>query len=65
MEKGHYNSWAELFKIHCRVYQVIDHILPPPAPSFSGAPKDKEKDAPPTPPAVDQATRSRMDAFVL
>ncbi|XP_048231275.1 uncharacterized protein LOC125370302 [Ricinus communis] len=29
MEKGHSSSWAELFKIHCRAYQVIDHIIPP------------------------------------
>ncbi|XP_048231265.1 uncharacterized protein LOC125370295 [Ricinus communis] len=29
MEKGHNSSWVELFKIHCRAYQVIDHIFPP------------------------------------
>ncbi|XP_014489620.1 uncharacterized protein LOC106752450 [Vigna radiata var. radiata] len=29
MDKGHYSSWAELFKIHFRAYQVLDHILPP------------------------------------
>ncbi|XP_037494492.1 uncharacterized protein LOC105639172 [Jatropha curcas] len=28
MEKGQYSSWAELFKIHCRAYKVIDYIIP-------------------------------------
>ncbi|MCI02364.1 retrovirus-related pol polyprotein from transposon TNT 1-94, partial [Trifolium medium] len=29
IEKGQYNTWSELFKIHARVHQVIDHIIPP------------------------------------
>jgi hypothetical protein len=34
IEKGQYNTWSELFKIHARVHQVIDHIIPTePAPS--------------------------------
>jgi hypothetical protein len=33
MEKGTYNTWSELFKIHARVFQVIDHIIPPSEPS--------------------------------
>jgi hypothetical protein len=28
MEKSQYNTWSELFKIHAKVYQVIDHIIP-------------------------------------
>jgi len=28
IEKGLYNMWSELFKIHARVHQVIDHIIP-------------------------------------
>lgn len=28
IEKGQYNTWSELFKIHARVHQVIDHIIP-------------------------------------
>ncbi|XP_076924131.1 uncharacterized protein LOC143586475 [Bidens hawaiensis] len=27
-ETGQYTSWSELFKIHCRAYQVYDHLLP-------------------------------------
>lgn len=27
MEKSQYTSWSELFKIHCRAYQVLDHII--------------------------------------
>ncbi|XP_071705153.1 uncharacterized protein [Rutidosis leptorrhynchoides] len=29
MDKTQYDSWAELFKIHCRAFEVINHILPP------------------------------------
>jgi len=28
IEKSQYNTWSELFKIHARVHQVIDHIIP-------------------------------------
>lgn len=53
-EDSQYTSWAELFKIHCRAFQVLDHILPP-APS----PATKEKD-----PKADEQW-SRIDAIVL
>jgi len=26
-EKGQYNTWSELFKIHACIHQVIDHII--------------------------------------
>ena len=28
IEKGQYITWSELFKIHARAYQVLDHIIP-------------------------------------
>ncbi|XP_050895574.1 uncharacterized protein LOC127102215 [Lathyrus oleraceus] len=28
IEKGMYNTWSELFKIHAQVFQVINHIIP-------------------------------------
>jgi len=28
MESGQYNSWAELFRIHCRAFEVSEHIDP-------------------------------------
>ena len=31
IEKGQYITWSELFKIHARAYQVLDHIIPPSA----------------------------------
>ncbi|GJU17585.1 retrovirus-related pol polyprotein from transposon TNT 1-94 [Tanacetum coccineum] len=52
METDQYTSWAELFRIHCRAYDVIDHLTsntPPP-------PKDKE-------PAMTPETWSRLDAI--
>ncbi|XP_059290258.1 uncharacterized protein LOC132043811 [Lycium ferocissimum] len=32
-EGSQYNNWATLFKLHCRVNLVIDHILPPASPT--------------------------------
>ncbi|XP_071708180.1 uncharacterized protein [Rutidosis leptorrhynchoides] len=29
MENSKYGAWSELFKIHCRAFNVIDHIIPP------------------------------------
>ncbi|KAL6505779.1 hypothetical protein OROHE_023158 [Orobanche hederae] len=58
MEKGQYSSWAELFKIHCRAFQVIDHILPSPPSSSSSKDKEKEK-------AIDEEFWSRIDAIAL
>ena len=59
MEKSQYSSWAELFKIHCRAYQVIDHIITPPAPVASSS-KDKETTDP-----ISPETWARLDAIVL
>lgn len=57
MEKSHYSSWAELFKIHCRAYQVIDHIIPPTSKSSdTGKAKTDE---------VDPKLLARLDAIVL
>nr|GEW40943.1 hypothetical protein [Tanacetum cinerariifolium] len=58
MEKSQYYSWAELFKIHCRAYEVIDHIIPKPAAS-SSTKKDKETSIIITP-----ETWSRLDSIV-
>ncbi|GJW76095.1 hypothetical protein Tco_0137777 [Tanacetum coccineum] len=62
LENGQYLSWSELFKIHCRAYKVIDHIIPPPPPATSSTPPPK--DAPP-PKVVDPETWSTLDAIVL
>ncbi|PNY06260.1 hypothetical protein L195_g002723 [Trifolium pratense] len=71
MEKSHYPSWAELFKIHCRAYEVIDHIIPPPVSkpndtavetSKTASEKEKEKEQPVE---SDPKLWSRLDAIVL
>ncbi|XP_076949405.1 uncharacterized protein LOC143622039 [Bidens hawaiensis] len=41
-ETDQYTSWSELFKIHCRAYQVYNHLLPKPAPAASSASKEKQ-----------------------
>ncbi|KAJ9554207.1 hypothetical protein OSB04_018252 [Centaurea solstitialis] len=56
MKNGLYTSWAELFKIHCRAYQVLDHILPPT--NTAAAPANKAA-------AADKELWSRLDAIVL
>ncbi|XP_071739610.1 uncharacterized protein [Rutidosis leptorrhynchoides] len=45
-------------KIHCRAYDVIDHIIPPPT-ADSGASTATNTDA------ISTALRSRLDAIVL
>nr|KYP69322.1 hypothetical protein KK1_008511 [Cajanus cajan] len=57
MDKGHYSSWVELFKIHCRAYQVLDHIIPP-----KSKPTEQETQ---TNAETDKALWSRLDAIVL
>ncbi|CAJ2672156.1 unnamed protein product [Trifolium pratense] len=54
MEKGTYNTWSELFKIHARVFQVIDHIIPSTEPS-----------AIPSLKTIDPSLWRRLDAVVL
>ncbi|KAG5241212.1 Retrovirus-related polyprotein from transposon [Salix suchowensis] len=56
IEKGQYITWSELFKIHARAYQVLDHILP------SSAEHMKHDSSHPT---TDPALWSRVDAIVL
>lgn len=58
MENGHYTSWVELFKIHCRAYDVIDHIIP----SEATPPKPTEKDKGV---AIDTTLWKRLDSIVL
>jgi len=53
IEKGQYNTWSELFKIHARVHQVIDHIIPS---ETTSSPSLKD---------IDPNLRSRLDAVVL
>jgi conjugal transfer/entry exclusion protein len=54
MEKGTYNTWSELFKIHARVFQVIDHIIPSTEPSATRSLK-----------TTDPSLWRRLDAVVL
>ncbi|KAJ0489871.1 putative RNA-directed DNA polymerase [Helianthus annuus] len=61
METGQYSSWCELFRIHCRAFQVIDHLSPKsdtkPATTTSTDPK-------PAAPSTDELW-DRLDAIVL
>ncbi|KAJ9536884.1 hypothetical protein OSB04_029617 [Centaurea solstitialis] len=54
IEKGQYITWSELFKIHARAYQVLDHIIPPSSEKSESSLKAKNPDL-----------WSRVDAVVL
>ncbi|KAJ9543557.1 hypothetical protein OSB04_023264 [Centaurea solstitialis] len=54
IEKGQYITWSELFKIHARAYQVLDHIIPPSQEKSESSLKAKNPDL-----------WSRVDAVVL
>ncbi|KAJ0680226.1 hypothetical protein HanPI659440_Chr16g0621891 [Helianthus annuus] len=46
----HYNTWAELFVLHCKAYDVYDHLQPRESTTSSSSSKDssdKEKDKAP------------------
>ncbi|XP_076913190.1 uncharacterized protein LOC143571727 [Bidens hawaiensis] len=40
-ETGQYTSWSELFKMHCRAYQVYNHLLPKPNPAATTSSSEK------------------------
>ncbi|XP_021986027.1 uncharacterized protein LOC110882269 [Helianthus annuus] len=63
METSEYASWAELFKLHCRAYQVLDHLSPCQIETSSAAAKDTDKEK-----SSDSKTDDvwdRLDAIVL
>ncbi|XP_076957454.1 uncharacterized protein LOC143632929 [Bidens hawaiensis] len=73
-ENAQYNTWSELFRIHCTAYLVDDHLQPRPAASssFFGSVADKERstaDKDKEKSTADKDTGSdqwkRLDAIVL
>ncbi|XP_071695864.1 uncharacterized protein [Rutidosis leptorrhynchoides] len=59
IDKSQYNSWAHLFKLHCRAYDVIDHIVAPAA-DVSSSTTDSSADT-----TTKTALWYRLDALVL
>ncbi|XP_074327142.1 uncharacterized protein LOC141665058 [Apium graveolens] len=57
MENVQYSSWAELFKITARAYQVLDHIVPPSATEKAKEALSKTE--------TDKNLWDRLDAIVL
>lgn len=57
MENVQYSSWAELFKITARAYQVLDHIVPPSATEKAKEASSKTE--------TDKDLWDRLDAVVL
>ncbi|XP_021979958.1 uncharacterized protein LOC110876086 [Helianthus annuus] len=63
IETGHWSTWSELFKLHCKAFQVYDHLLPrsPPAANPS---TDKDKDKT-TETSIANEVWERLDSIVL
>ncbi|XP_071712624.1 uncharacterized protein [Rutidosis leptorrhynchoides] len=60
LKNGKYESWAELFQIHCRAFMVIDHIIPATDASSSSTTTDATQTTQPDPDLW-----KRLDAIVL
>ncbi|XP_023749587.1 uncharacterized protein LOC111897878 [Lactuca sativa] len=60
MESGQYTYWVELFKIHCRAFQVLDHLQP-----ATNSPTPAAADGKDTPKPIDKDLWQRLDAIVL
>ncbi|XP_076918549.1 uncharacterized protein LOC143579017 [Bidens hawaiensis] len=59
-EAADYNTWSELFRIHCTAFLVADHLEPRPSPAATLSPdKDKQSASPPN------DSWERLDAIVL
>ncbi|XP_023758316.1 uncharacterized protein LOC111906776 [Lactuca sativa] len=59
IDGGQYTSWVELFKIHCRGHDVIQHILPEEGPTPKPTTeKNKEK-------ANAMTLYKRLDSIIL
>ncbi|KAJ9535142.1 hypothetical protein OSB04_un001779 [Centaurea solstitialis] len=65
MESGQYTSWAELFRIHCRAFQVANHINSSAAPLRSTPSSSTATEADKTKAASEFEAWSRLDAIVL
>ncbi|XP_021971553.1 uncharacterized protein LOC110866718 [Helianthus annuus] len=61
METGHWSTWSELFKLHCKAFQVYDHLLPrTPLVEASSTVKDKAADS-----STTKEVCERLDSIVL
>ncbi|XP_023749503.1 uncharacterized protein LOC111897783 [Lactuca sativa] len=65
MERAQYTSWAELFRIHCRAFQVIDHIEPKATIISSSTTNKVGVDKPADPKPMDPDLWNRLDAIVI
>ncbi|XP_035842277.1 uncharacterized protein LOC118488940 [Helianthus annuus] len=64
----HYNTWAELFILHCKAYDVFDHLQPRVTATSSSTEKDssdKEKDKTPVTKHPYLESWERIDSIVL
>ncbi|XP_071688313.1 uncharacterized protein [Rutidosis leptorrhynchoides] len=58
LNTSQYASWAELFKIHCQAFDVLDHIIPSTDDSSSTTPATTNS-------PTNSADCAKLDAIVL
>ncbi|XP_022031898.1 uncharacterized protein LOC110932957 [Helianthus annuus] len=61
-DSTHYTTWKTLFKVHCQIYDVLDHLSPKPVAAASSSDTSA---ADKTAAAAAEALWSRLDALVL
>ncbi|XP_022024272.1 uncharacterized protein LOC110924585 [Helianthus annuus] len=59
----HYNTWAELFVLHCKAYDVFDHLQARDTGTSSSTEKEKEKETIPKHTYLE--SWERIDSIVL
>ncbi|XP_076924824.1 uncharacterized protein LOC143587408 [Bidens hawaiensis] len=64
MEYAQYTSWPELFKIHCKAFQVYDHLYPRQIPTTSPS-KESDPKTTPKPDSKTDEDWERIDSIVL
>ncbi|KAJ0765177.1 putative RNA-directed DNA polymerase [Helianthus annuus] len=62
IENGHWSTWSELFKFHCKAFQVYDHLLPRPPPAATSS---TDKDKAPANSSTTTEVWERLDSIVL
>ncbi|XP_022023737.1 uncharacterized protein LOC110923999 [Helianthus annuus] len=43
-DSTHYTTWKTLYKVHCQIYEVLDHLTAKPAAASTSSTTDSDKD---------------------
>ncbi|XP_022027046.1 uncharacterized protein LOC110928231 [Helianthus annuus] len=62
-DSTHYTTWKTLFKVHCQIYEVLDHLAAKPAAASASTATDSDKDKASA--AAAETLWKQLDAVVL